>query len=74
MSDAPAAGTIHVNDQPRPLVAGATLLALVRELGLADRKGVAIAVNGTVAPRTTWPERPLANGDRILVINATQGG
>ena len=66
--------TISVNDQPRSAVPGATLLDLVRELALAERKGVAIAVNDTVVPRATWPNHALAEADRVLVIQATQGG
>lgn len=65
---------IIVNDEPRSLAIGSTLADLVVELGLIDRKGVALAVNGGVVLRTTWPAHPLANGDRILVIRATQGG
>ena len=66
--------TIHVNDRPRDLHAGESLLGLVRELGLAERKGIALAVNGAVAPRAEWPARTLCAGDRVLVIQATQGG
>ena len=66
--------TVFVNDQPRALAAGTVLVAVLRELGLAERKGVAIAINDEVVPRFTWPTRPLADGDRILVIQATQGG
>jgi sulfur carrier protein len=65
---------IYVNDKTRELGTGQTLLGLVRELGLAERKGVALAVNGAVAPRTEWPARTLSAGDRVLVIQATQGG
>jgi sulfur carrier protein len=66
--------TISVNDQSRSAVLGATLLDLLRELALAERKGVAIAVNDTVVPRATWPTHVLVEADRILVIQATQGG
>jgi len=66
--------TIFVNDQPRALSAGTALVDLLRELGLAERKGVAIAINDEVVPRSTWPARPLVDGERILVIQATQGG
>lgn len=65
---------VFVNDQPRALADGAKLADLLRELGLAERKGVAIAINDEVAPRSTWPTRALADGERILVIQATQGG
>ena len=66
--------SIRVNDEPRTLPAGATMADLVRELGLADRKGVAVAVNDAVVPRANWTTHPLAGGDRVLVIRATQGG
>jgi sulfur carrier protein len=66
--------TVFVNDQPRTLATGAQLADLLRELGLAERKGVAIAINDEVVPRSTWPTRALAEGERILVIQATQGG
>lgn len=66
--------TVSVNDQPRALADGARLADLLRELGLAERKGVAIAINDEVVPRSTWPTRALADGECILVIQATQGG
>ena len=66
--------TVFVNDQPRALAAGTALVDLLRELGLAERKGVAIAINDEVVPRSTWPTRLLAEADHVLVIQATQGG
>jgi len=66
--------TIRVNDQPRHVALGATLLDLLRELALAERKGVAVAVNDSVVPRSEWPARSLAEADRVLVIQAAQGG
>ena len=74
MSATTEAAVIYVNDKPRPLGALGTIIALVRELGLAERKGVAVAVNGAVVPRSEWPARSLAAADRVLVIQATQGG
>ena len=73
-SAAAAAIAIRVNDAPRSFAAGTTLAELVRDLGLADRKGVAIAINNAVVPRATWPTHLLVDGDRVLVIRATQGG
>jgi sulfur carrier protein len=68
------AATIYVNDRPRPLGAVATVAALLHELGLVERKGVAVAVNSAVVPRSEWPGRALRAEDRVLVIQATQGG
>jgi sulfur carrier protein len=71
---APPQATILVNDRPQSLAEGAVLLDLARELNLAERKGVAVAVNGAVVPRAEWGVRRLAPNDRLLVIQATQGG
>ncbi len=65
---------IRVNDQPRILGDDATLLDLLRELALAERKGVAVALNNKVVPRPEWPTRVLVEADRVLVIQAAQGG
>jgi sulfur carrier protein len=75
-SGAVVAGTLEVlvNDRARSVPAGATVLSLLAELGLVERKGVAVAVNGGVVGRTQWPARPLQAGDRVLIIQATQGG
>ncbi|MBN8217370.1 MAG: sulfur carrier protein ThiS [Spirochaetes bacterium] len=65
---------IYVNDEPRKIEADATLHALLLELALAERKGIAVAVNDEIAPRERWGERALAPGDRVLILQATQGG
>jgi sulfur carrier protein len=65
---------ITVNDEPRALPAAATLETLIAELGRAGRGGLAVAVNDSVVPRARWGEQTLAEGDRVLVIRATQGG
>jgi len=65
---------IRVNDRTRSIASPATLHDLLRELALAERKGVAVAINDAVVPRAEWPARPLAEADRVLVIQAAQGG
>ncbi|MEV6343392.1 sulfur carrier protein ThiS [Actinoplanes sp. NPDC051851] len=50
-----------------------SVAALVAEITAASR-GVAVAVNGTVVPRSTWAEVSLADGDAIEVLTAAQGG
>ncbi|MEV6526437.1 sulfur carrier protein ThiS [Longispora urticae] len=39
-----------------------------------DRRGVAVAVNGTVVPRSTWTSTALADGDVVELLTAVQGG
>jgi sulfur carrier protein len=74
MNAAPPSPGVTLNDLPVALEGRATLLSLLSARGLADRKGVAAAVNGDVVPRAAWEGRALAAGDRVLVIRATQGG
>jgi len=74
MSASPAAPAILLNGRPHALAGLPTLAALLGELGLAQRRGVAAAVNGEVVPRAEWATRPLAERDRVVVIRATQGG
>ena len=40
----------------------------------AARRGVAVAVNGEVVPRSSWPASRLRDGDRVEVLTAVQGG
>ena len=48
---------------------------LQEELGVGEQtRGLAVAINDEVIPRSLWPEHTLAPGDRIEVIRATQGG
>ena len=64
---------IFVNNEPNQINA-INLQAWMEEKGLSDKKGLAIAVNDEVVPRNAWRETDLQEGDRILLIQATQGG
>ena len=62
-----------VNGEPSTVATGATVASLVDELGCGVR-GVAVAVNGEVVPRSRWGEAALSAGDRVEVLSAAQGG
>lgn len=61
-----------VNGQPHPGTPP-TVAALIDELSLAGRR-IAIAVNGAVVPRSTWPDHALAQDDQVEVVHAVGGG
>ncbi|MEZ7007320.1 sulfur carrier protein ThiS [Streptomyces sp. AD55] len=65
--------TIRVNGEPREVAPGTALDALVSALTAAP-SGVAAAVNETVVPRARWSATALAEGDRVEVLTAVQGG
>ena len=52
---------------------GLSVAALVERLTEA-RRGVAVAVNGTVVPRSTWATSRVVDGDAVEVLTAAQGG
>ncbi|HZK75961.1 MAG TPA: sulfur carrier protein ThiS [Candidatus Kapabacteria bacterium] len=39
-----------------------------------DGRGIAIAINDSVVPKSRWREHALKEGDRIEIVRATQGG
>jgi sulfur carrier protein len=52
-----------------------SLGVLLEELGLGvEARGVAVAVDGEVVPRSRWAVVRLAEGSRVEVVNAIQGG
>lgn len=65
--------TISVNGEPREIAAGTMLSVVVATLTEAT-KGVAAALNETVVPRGQWPHTSVADGDRVEVLTAVQGG
>jgi sulfur carrier protein len=65
---------ITVNGEPRDRD-GATIVELLTDLGVEDRaRGVAVAVNGEIVPRTQWPHHRVDTGDRVEALSAMQGG
>ncbi len=65
---------IRVNGAERILTAG-NVARLLQQLGYGDdRRGIAVAVNGQVVPRSAWGERKLQAGDEIEIVGAVQGG
>jgi sulfur carrier protein len=52
----------------------ATLQALLLARGYKLEAAFACAINNAFVPRPLWPERVLANGDRIDIVTPITGG
>jgi sulfur carrier protein len=66
---------VIVNGDPTELADGATVAALLQELDVeGGPRGVAIAVDAEVVPRTEWERRALAEGEHVEILRAIQGG
>ena len=64
---------IVVNGEPSDLEPGLTVGDLVAALGAPDR-GVAVAVDSEVVPHGEWNAYVVADGARVEVLTAVQGG
>ena len=53
----------------------ATVVSALEHLGRGSQpRGVAVAVNGEVVPRTEWTATALRTDDRVEVLTAVGGG
>jgi sulfur carrier protein len=66
---------IVLNGNEAELADGATVRAAVEALELpAEGRGVAVAVDAKVVPRTQWETHKLDEGARVEILRAIQGG
>jgi sulfur carrier protein len=65
-----------VNGEARELPDALSVAELVagEAPGLGDGRGVAVAVDAEVVPRSAWDETRLEDGQRVEVLAAMQGG
>jgi len=65
---------IAVNGEPVEVPEGRSLVEVLAAAGLDDLRGVAVAIDGEVVPRSAWPTARPAAGQRLEVVRAVQGG
>jgi sulfur carrier protein len=65
--------SVFVNGERQRVAAGTALDTLVAAITPAP-SGIAAALNETVVPRAQWSSTALAEGDRVEVLTAVQGG
>ncbi|MBS1696280.1 MAG: sulfur carrier protein ThiS [Actinobacteria bacterium] len=63
---------VTVNDEVMEVDEQTTVAALLAGLGFPE-KGIAVAVDWTVLPRSQW-DTAVADGARVEVVTAVQGG
>jgi sulfur carrier protein len=65
--------SVVLNGEPIRLQPGISVARLVQSR-LVDVRGVAVAVNAEVVPRSAWAATELADGDRVEIVSAAKGG
>lgn len=64
---------IKVNNKEMELTEHASLQQLAELLQVPD-KGVAVAVNNQMIPRTEWSDKIMQPNDQVVIIKAACGG
>jgi thiamine biosynthesis protein ThiS len=64
---------VTVNGDERRVSAGATIAAMLRELGI-DPARVAVERNLAIVPRSTLDAAPVVDGDRFEIVHFVGGG
>jgi sulfur carrier protein len=65
---------IEINNETKTIAENFSAQQVFELLQIHNTNGYALAVNNTVIPKTKWNESFLKENDKVLVIQATQGG
>lgn len=67
--------SVTINGDRLELPSGSTVANVVESLAnVPQGRGVAVAVEGEVVPRTRWPSTELQDGASVEIVVAVQGG
>ena len=69
-----AQARIRVNGQDEPLHAPTVAALLAEKEVPSEMRGIAVALNGCVVPRSDWTNTALTAGDTVEIVLARQGG
>jgi thiamine biosynthesis protein ThiS len=64
---------LHINGEERTFESPLTLAGLVERLGMKSDR-VAVELNREIAPRNSWSETNLNDGDQLEIVHFVGGG
>ncbi|MEI6507148.1 MAG: sulfur carrier protein ThiS [Bacteroidota bacterium] len=65
---------VFINNKEHNLTQTKNLFEVLTDVNLISQRGIAVAVNNTVIPKSEWEKYQLNENDKITIITATQGG
>jgi len=65
---------IYVNNKMQEIQGQPKITDALASLNIVSQKGIAIAINNNVVPKTEWDNYILQDEDKVTLIRATQGG
>ena len=65
---------VTINNKNHQLNQSCSIAEMLAVMLPGESKGIAVAVNQTIITKSDWPEHLLNDGDKVMLIKATQGG
>jgi len=65
---------IYINNKLQELPADSSIAVALETMNISSPKGIAVAINNNVIPKTEWDSYILQHDDKVTLIKATQGG
>ncbi|MCD6012913.1 MAG: thiamine biosynthesis protein ThiS [Flavipsychrobacter sp.] len=65
---------IYINSKPQELSSDSKITDALALLNITAQKGIAIAINNNVIPKSEWDTYILQEEDKVMLIRAAQGG
>jgi sulfur carrier protein len=65
---------IVINGQATDVPEKTSIDDVLQHIGQLQTGGIAVAVNDMVIPKGQWAKAQINDGDKILIIKASQGG
>lgn len=65
---------IYINEEAFEIKEDSKVTELLKHAGIQSSYGIAVAINDTVIPKTSWETKQITENDKVLIIRASQGG
>ena len=65
---------VFINNQSVSVTHLSKLSEVLVQLDSLNKRGIAVAVNNSVIPKSEWDSYKVDSADKITIIRATQGG
>lgn len=65
---------VIINNKSYQLNSNSDLNSILKQLKIEDQRGLAVAINNLVIPRSEWEKIIINENDTITLIKATAGG
>ena len=65
--------TLAINGETRSVQGVSHVRELIRHLGIGE-DGIAVELNGNIIRRRDWEHTPVADGDRVEIVQFVGGG